>query len=189
METTLNPADHHGMAPAPCLCSTKSEPGSDLGTVAEDIRPVEAAILAAVRADSAPAFLLARMTRLAAKLVELADREGPESIPARVQLRGAGILVTVAVDPASQAPAAQRSGPAPEPEDAGKMSTVEECILEALERHPHEVLTGPQVGRLAGYPYGTMLKTALAALRRRGVIVNEAPGYRLNPNRPGRGCG
>jgi hypothetical protein len=133
-------------------------------------------------------FLLARMTRLAAELVELAARAGPESIPARVHVRGPAILVSVAVD-AGSGNKTLPDGVQPDPEQAGPFSLIEQCILEALERHPEGVLSGSQIASLAGWPYGTQLKTALAALRRRGVIVNEAPGYRLNPNRPGRGCG
>jgi biotin operon repressor len=41
------------------------------------------------------------------------------------------------------------------------------------------VLTGPQIAELTGYPYQATLKACLAALRRRGIIVNRAPGYAL----------
>ena len=75
--------------------------------------------------------------------------------------------------PPSQDGIANASPTAPAP----VYSEMESAILEVLGRG--EILTGPQVAEQAGYPYETGIKTTLAALRRRGLIVNRAPGYAL----------
>jgi hypothetical protein len=57
---------------------------------------------------------------------------------------------------------------------AGPFSEMEECILEALGA---ETMTGQEIADKAGYPYGAGMRTALASLRRRGIL-GGAPGNR-----------
>jgi hypothetical protein len=67
---------------------------------------------------------------------------------------------------------------APEP----TLNDVEQAVVQVLREH--RTLTGPQIATLAGYPYEGRLREILAGLRRRGVLVNRAPGYALADARP-----
>jgi hypothetical protein len=53
------------------------------------------------------------------------------------------------------------------------LNQTEENILEALG---NKLLTGKEIARLAGYSYGSHLKSELASLKRRGIIVSPANG-------------
>jgi hypothetical protein len=77
------------------------------------------------------------------------------------------------------APSGARQSPVSTPDGGNHpgYSEMEAAVIEVLSRGG--VLTGPRVAELTGYPYDTGLKTCLAALRRRGIIVNRSPGYAL----------
>jgi hypothetical protein len=112
-----------------------------------------------------------------------ADAYGSAAVsgPLRVTIRNADgqgltfrLPAMVGGDSATPCAAPLSTTPAKETE---QFSPMESAVLEVLAAG--NVLTGPQIAVLAGYPYETGLKTCLAALRRRGLIINQAPGYSL----------
>lgn len=58
------------------------------------------------------------------------------------------------------------------------LSEIESNILDALGG---ETLTGEQISRKAGYPFNSTFKAVLASLRRRNILENLSPGYRVKP--------
>jgi hypothetical protein len=74
----------------------------------------------------------------------------------------------------SEAGAAEGEGE--EAADAGPLSHMEECVIEALGG---DTLTGQQIALKAGYPYDASLRQCLAAMRRRGILGGRqgVPGY------------
>lgn len=62
------------------------------------------------------------------------------------------------------------------PPDGGTLNEMERCIIEALGA---ETLTGEQLAQRSGYPHDSRFRHVLASLRRRGVLLNLCPGYRL----------
>jgi hypothetical protein len=98
----------------------------------------------------------------------------PGSIVQRVYTRPDGALVVETVIPL----AVLRGAPPPPAGAVG--SSLEEAILQALaERPAGEYPKGEDLAVLAGYPFHSRFREALASLRRRGVIVNHDPGYGL----------
>jgi hypothetical protein len=80
------------------------------------------------------------------------------------------------VAPQAPAPAALDASPtAVRQPSTPAFSDLEEAILEVLG--DGQILTGPKIAELAGYPYDTGIRNALAGLRRRGLLANHAPGY------------
>jgi hypothetical protein len=106
---------------------------------------------------------------LAAFKAALATEPGPARV--EVRLPGGGVLALVYAPDATLVLKA--------PEGRG-LSMMEGNIVEALgELPPGGTLTGEELSRKAGYTYNSRFRHDLAALTRRGVIVNDRPGYRL----------
>ncbi len=85
--------------------------------------------------------------------------------PTELILRRDGMILTLSVRAEALPPA------------VASLNEAEEAIIEVLRANPK--LTGPQIAAMAGYPYDGYLRGILSALRRRGIIENLAPGYRL----------
>jgi hypothetical protein len=79
--------------------------------------------------------------------------------------------------------ASARPSDAPPAADPERLSEIEAAVLEALQAG--DVLTGPAIAEASGYPYEATLRAALAAMRRRGLIENCSPGYRLSARAAG----
>ena len=56
-----------------------------------------------------------------------------------------------------------------------RLTEAEQSILQALG---DKRLTGEQLAPLAGYPCNSNFKNTLASLVKRGILVNDRPGYR-----------
>ena len=129
----------------------------------------------AVATPSLAAVLRAEIHRLLARLHET----GLSSAEAVVEaFADTTFEIYLSLVPRIQ-PAQDNAAPGQNGTAAGQpvLSEMEAAIVEVLSRH--EVLSGPQIAPLAGYPYETGLKSCLASLRRRGIIGNNCPGYYL----------
>lgn len=94
--------------------------------------------------------------------------------PIDVSLIHGGLVARLTVRPAGS----ERTRPGPleaEGEGGGQLSEMEADALQALAEGGK--LSGPKIAEKAGYAYETPLKSALAGLRRRGLVRNESPGY------------
>ncbi len=60
-------------------------------------------------------------------------------------------------------------------EAAPRLRETEENILEALGDGK---LTGEELAKKAGYPFNSNFKNTLSSLVKRGLLVNDRPGYR-----------
>jgi hypothetical protein len=75
----------------------------------------------------------------------------------------------------------RRGRPPAQSADAGSATTgarltdTEQCILEALGSGK---LTGEQLAKRAGYPCNSNFKNTLSSLVKRGLLINDRPGYR-----------
>jgi hypothetical protein len=58
------------------------------------------------------------------------------------------------------------------------INLIEMNIINSIEDRN---LTGKEIAKRAGYPYNSHLRGVLAALKRRGILVNSGQGYRRAP--------
>jgi alkylated DNA nucleotide flippase Atl1 len=118
---------------------------------------------------------LAEAARTAGELLHvLADSCQEEAI--RMVLRRGQVRLRLIIETCDRPKRSPPTGGGQAPAES-VLSDIEAAVLEVLAGG--KVLTGPQIAALAGYPYDTHLRSSLAALRRRGLIGNKAPGYYL----------
>jgi hypothetical protein len=119
--------------------------------------------------------VLETATRLATRLAELLAGAGPDFHGFSFCIRSGGVRVVIKTSAGQPAIAPRVT--IGNPTDTGKFSEIEAAIIQVLSQH--DVLSGPKIAPLAGYPYDTILRTHLASMRRRGLLINECPGHRL----------
>lgn len=66
-----------------------------------------------------------------------------------------------------------------------RVSQAEQNILEAIGG---DKLTGEELSKEAGYPLNSNFKNILSSMVKRGLLVNDRPGYRRPKSRLGQDC-